>query len=133
MALLILIGILLTSNIFAYYYPVGVQTYSYNRPSYYAQYNYGYNSGNMNSIYSSQYSGIPHYAYTGSGALNYVRSNGRYNTIGWGPFVMDHNNHMYVNNALDEAYFRNPGLLEPRRMNNHQRFVTGMYITTFPY
>ena len=105
------------------------QAYAYNKPSYYGQYNYRYNQGY-----------IPFNTIRGLGAANYVAG---YGNNGWSPFLMPgtpdrwgrvtYNSHIYIDNPLDYTYFKNPWLLEPRRMNNHQWMVRGVWPQKFYY
>ena len=105
------------------------QAYTYNRPSYNNQYNYRYNSFGNNFI-------MPN-AYRTSGAANYV---GGYGNYGLSPFLfgtpskcgitkcktVSYTSHMYVGNKLDYQYYTHPELFQPRRMSNHQRWVSGV-------
>lgn len=127
-------GIILTLLIV--FLGLNVQLFAYNKPSSYGQYNYRYNSGYMPMNMNTN-------AYRISGAANYVAGYGNY---GWNPFLMpsksynplfgwrtNYDSHIYIDNKLDYVYYKNPGLLEPRRMNNHQRYVKGLWPQNFWY
>lgn len=130
--LMLFIGALTTLKFFANAYPA----YAYNQPSYYGQYNYRYNYAYNSWPY------IPVNAFRGSGAANYV---GGYGNHGWSPFLMpstcnswsgcgnNYNSHIYVEDPLTYTYYKNPWLLEPRRMDNHQWMVRGVWPQKFYY
>lgn len=97
---------------------------AYNQPSYYSQYNYRYN-----------------YAYS-----NYGYGYGTYNYRPYGPYLMpsttcnsllgcrtNYDSHIYIDNALDYTYYKNPWLLEPRYMDNHQWYARGLWPQRFSY
>ncbi|GEM_PF-1682208 len=128
--LLVFIGTFMALKLLAgsYSYPMNTQASSYNRPSYATQYNYRYNYGYGPLSYSQNN------PLRMSGAANYV---GGYGSVGWNPFLMPsspdtqgrttYNSHMYIRNKLDYVYYTNPQLLQPRRMDNHQRYVRGLW------
>jgi hypothetical protein len=109
--------------------PYSQQTYSQNKPSYYAQYdyrvnNYYYNRPiNLREGYSDNQArrwNAPYLVYSNS-----------CNTLYGCRQVAT--SHMYVDNALDYAYYKNPELLAPRYMDNHQRYVRGIWPQKFLY
>ena len=93
-------------------------TYAAGTPSYYGQYQYG-------RVYSPTY-GQPYY--TGSRNLMPVMS-----TRCSGLFGCDsvQTGHMYIDSAVDYAYYSNPDLFAVRYMNNHQRSIRGLWPQSF--
>jgi hypothetical protein len=114
--------------------------YSHSQPSYYSQYNYRYNSGYISAYNYWPYAPINANVLRSSGASNYVAG---YGQTGWSPYLMpgnpdnhgniNYNSHIYVEDPLSYAYYTNPWLLEPRRMNNHQRMYPGLGAQGFWY
>ena len=96
------------------------------------QYQYNYN----NAYYQNYQAGYNNNVYHLSGAANYV---GGYGQQGWSPYLMPsqtynpllgykttYDSHIYVNNALDYAYYQNPSLLATRYMDNHQPYARNL-------
>jgi len=128
--ILVFIGTLPILTFFSNTYP----GYTYNKPSYFGQYNHRYNHA------YEYYPYIPVNAYRSSGAANYVSG---YGSHGWNPFLMPttpdnqgritYTNHIYIHTKLDYLYYKNPWLLEPRRMWNHQWMIRGLWPQKFYY
>ena len=100
---------------------LNIQLLAYNQPSYYNQYNFRYGSYNSYYNYNPAYATYPQFSYV---------------TRHWGPQLMPsrtcnallgcrttYNSYIYVHDALDYTYYTQPGLLAPRYMNNHERYV----------
>jgi hypothetical protein len=113
-----------------------IQTYTYNRPSYGVQYNYNhYNYNHGYDLNYRTYFQLPN-AYRYSGAANYVAGYGDY---GGNPRLMsstscnllgcrqNYDSHIFVKNQLDYVYYKNPDLLEPRYMDNHQGYARNLW------
>ena len=128
----------------SYYQGYATQSYAYNRPSYATQYNYGYN--NYNYGYNQGQNNQRHYLpyvmsnpWRVSAAANYV---GGYGSYGLSPYLqpgtpdkfgsVNFNGYNYRGDAVSDLYYRNPWLLEPRRMNNQARYNGGLDFWT-PY
>ncbi len=93
--------------------------YNYNQP-YYSQYNYRYNQPYAYYNYYRPYSRGPQLMPSAEcNALYGCRTN--------------YNSYIYIHNALDYTYYTNPQLLEPRYMNNHMRYVKGLWSGSFWY
>ena len=110
------------------------QIFSYNKPAYYGQNNYRY----------SQYQNYQYNNY--NYAQTYHANTPIYSQIHRNPALMpnincnpiigcktNYNSHITIRNALDYTYYKNPGLLEPRYMNNHHRYMKAPWFQTHAY
>jgi len=96
--------------------------YNYNQPTYYSQYNLRPNYGYYyNSLHQ------PYYGYN-----NRLYPSGPYPVLSTSCNSIygcktSYSSYMHVDSALDYAYYTNPWLLEPRYMDNHQRYARGLW------
>jgi hypothetical protein len=116
-------------------YPYANQVYSAARPSYYGQYNYknsfAYLGANYYSANAFGRGGQPFYYTPYRGSRPYIMSSTSCNVLAGCRSVA--NSYMYIDSALDYAYYSDPSLLAPRGMDNHQRWVRGLYPDRFYY
>jgi hypothetical protein len=130
--LLSVIAIILSA--FSMAAPYAVQSYN-NQRTYYNQMNYNANGAG--------------YGYNYAAPSTYARNAGQYAVLnrhdgfnGNGPFLYPtrsynpnygyrttYSSHFYIDSPIDQAYARNPSMLEPRRMMNTQRQHRGFYYT----
>ncbi len=123
-----------------------LQLYSYNRPSYYNQYNYNLNNyryGYISTPFLYKYNIplvrlSPHSSYYHQWPSNYVSGydyTGK--TLLHIPNTPDtqgritYSSRIYPENALMATYYNNPWLLEPRRMNNNQGMIRGVWPSSY--
>ena len=108
---------------------LGFFLYSNSHPSYYGQYNYrhDYAYGYGDYVYGYGDS-LPFFSFSWrrKGPEFMLGTPDNWRKAGC-------NSYIYVNNALDYAYYTNPWLLEPRRMNNRQWMYRGLWPQQFYY
>ena len=131
-AMIIMLAMLALMPAVASAIPYAGQAYSASRPSYYGQYNYNANynyhfPGYMPAYYGGR-AGSPFHYGTGN-PLAYHSSDC---SVLLGCRQVQ-TSHIYVHNALDSAYYSNPGLLSVRHMDNQYRYHGGFWPQAFNY
>jgi hypothetical protein len=146
MFLAVFIGVLSILQYAAHGGSGGSSGYGYTRPNYainnpsYSNY-YGLQDAGFGNGFLSLYT--PGNSYPASGAANYAAG---YGNIGRSPYLMpsysynpvfgyrqNYDSHIYIDNALDNTYYNNPQLFATRSMDNHQRYVRGLWPQKFYY
>jgi hypothetical protein len=123
----IFLGLLTTGKYFIEQY----MAFAHTQPSYYGQYSYGYNSAYSQYLYHSDSTygsmrGGPYYQ-GGPYPMLSTSCNSAYGCR------TSYDSQIYVRSALDYTYYKNPWLLEPRYMDNHQRYARGLWPQSFYY